>query len=83
MEKVLCFNCLQCCTGELFLFRYSVSTSLGETVVSFDFASPIDYIPNQNLFAKHKPEAIQLQPIYLLQGNGDVLLLLTSLNDNK
>ncbi|XP_076808146.1 nucleoporin 88-like [Clavelina lepadiformis] len=62
---------------------YSVTSSLGETVVAFDFASPIEYIPKPKLLSNKDPKPIKLQPIYLLQGNGDVLILLTSLSSNK
>ena len=66
-----------------FFSRYSVTSSLGETVVAFDFASPIEYIPKPKLLSNKDPKPIKLQPIYLLQGNGDVLMLLTSLSYNK
>uniref|UniRef100_H2YPL5 Nucleoporin Nup88 n=1 Tax=Ciona savignyi TaxID=51511 RepID=H2YPL5_CIOSA len=56
---------------------------LGETVVAFDFAPVIEHTPSTISNLRKKPEPISLQPIYLLQGNGDVLLLLTSLTDNK
>ena len=52
-------------------------------MVSFDFSTPIDYTPKVNVLKQMTAQSIQLQPVYLLQGNGDVLLLLTSLSDKQ
>nr|XP_002131376.1 nuclear pore complex protein Nup88 [Ciona intestinalis] len=62
---------------------FSITSRLGETIVSFDFASVMLHTPPHRTHLRKKPEPVSLQPIYLLQGNGDVLLLLTSLTDNK
>lgn len=70
----------------IYICRFSISTGIGETVVSFAFARPIA-VQERNktiLRLKTKEEApAQLFPIYLLQGNGEVLLLLTSVTDSR
>nr|CAB3264519.1 nuclear pore complex protein Nup88 [Phallusia mammillata] len=65
------------------LSMYSVTTGLGETVIAFDFAPPMDYTPKRRTQFVKASEVVQLQPIYLLQGNGEVLMLSTSLTNNK
>lgn len=60
-----------------------MTSGLGETVIAFDFGATIDHTPKKKSQFGKPPEAVQLQPIYLLQGNGDVLLLLASLTNNK
>ena len=55
--------------------RYSTVTSLGETAVSFDFG--------QQIVVERKNEKLSLLEIYILKGNGDVLLLLANLYDHR
>jgi len=60
--------------------KYSMSTCLGETAVSFDFGQEIDYKPFKSSFLnKDQEDYVLLQQIYILKGNGDVLLLLIDL----
>ena len=57
-----------------------MSTCLGETAVSFDFGQEIDYKPFKSSFLnKDQEDYVLLQQIYILKGNGDVLLLLIDL----
>lgn len=66
---------------------FSLSSALGETVVSFVFARPIEVQEESKriLQAKKNEEisSIQVYPIYLLQGDGEVLMLLTSITHNR
>lgn len=68
--------------------RYSISTAIGETVISFAFAPPVEVLEKKKRIFQAKPAheqcpAVLLYPVYLLQGDGDVLLLLTSITDKR
>ena len=61
-----------------------MSRGLGETAVSFDFGQEIDYKPfKSSPFNKDQEDHVLLQQIYILKGNGDVLLLLVDLYHPK
>lgn len=67
--------------------RFSINSVTGEIVVSFDFARPV-IVQEKSKTKLHYQKtndatSAQLYPIYLLQGNGDILLLLTSCTDSR
>ncbi|XP_039270837.2 nucleoporin 88-like [Styela clava] len=68
---------------------FSISSAIGETAVSFSFAPPVEVQEKRKKILqarradKDEPPTVLLYPIYLLQGDGDVLLLLTSVTDNR
>lgn len=68
---------------------FSVRSAIGETMISFSFAQPVEVQEKRKkILEARKPSGnpastILLYPVYLLQGDGDVLLMLTSVTDNR
>lgn len=65
---------------------YSTVTSLGETAVAFDYGQEVEWRPNRRVDLinnKQSSGTLSLLQIYILKGNGDVILLLTNLYDRK